>query len=173
VHHREHPKGFRWLHESFGTNWRMTEMQATIGRRQLEKLPDWIARRRRNGRILSEGMASVPGLRVPRVPEGFEHAYYKLYVFLEPSALGAGWNQAAIIDAINAEGIPCMAGSCSEIYRERAFVEAGFAPSGPLPGARQLSDTSLMFLVHPTLGDEEMTDTVAAVAKVMKAATGR
>ena len=39
VYHREHAPGFRWLHESFGTNWRLTEIQSAIGRLQLRKLP--------------------------------------------------------------------------------------------------------------------------------------
>ena len=41
VYEREHPPGFRWLHNSFGTNWRMTEMQAAIGRVQLKRMPEW------------------------------------------------------------------------------------------------------------------------------------
>lgn len=163
--------GFRWLHESFGTNWRMTEMQAAIGRRQLDKLPDWLAVRRRNAGILMDGFSRIPGLWVPKPNAEINHAYYKFYVFLVPTALRAGWGQARIIKAINAEGIPCAAGSCSEIYREKAFVIAGLAPPSRMPIASGLSEISLMFTVHPTLGIEEMEDTVAAVAKVMKIAS--
>lgn len=170
VHQREHPPGFRWLHESFGTNWRMTEMQAAIGRRQLAKLPDWSEARRRNAEVLAAGFSGIRGLRVPRPGPGYDHANYKFYAFVEPAFLQPGWDQLRIIEAINAEGIPCMAGSCSEIYREKAFVAAGLAPAQVLPMAAQLSRTSLMFLVHPTLGRDDMSDTVAAVAKVMSVA---
>ncbi len=170
VFNRAHPPGFRWLHESFGSNFRMTEMQAAIGRRQLAKLPQWLAARRRNAAALDAGLAAIPGLRVVRPPREFGHAYYKYYAFTEPGLLAAGWDATRIIEAINAEGVPCFAGSCSEIYRERAFAERGWGPARRLPVAQRLGETSLMFMVHPTLGETEMVDTVSAVRKVMQAA---
>jgi dTDP-4-amino-4,6-dideoxygalactose transaminase len=170
VFNRQHPQGFRWLHESFGTNWRMTEMQAAIGRRQLAKLPDWTARRRANAEALAAGLAGVPALRVPLPGKDVGHAWYKLYALLDLDALRPGWNQSRIIEAIVAEGIPCMAGSCSEIYREQAFVAAGLAPKQPLPVAARWSNTSLMFQVHPTLTPADMADVARAVAKVMAVA---
>jgi dTDP-4-amino-4,6-dideoxygalactose transaminase len=170
THNREHPPGFRWLHESFGSNFRMTEMQAAIGRRQLAKLPDWSAQRRRNANQLIAGLKETPGLRIAQPAAGIQHAYYKFYAFLEPERIKPGWTHARIIEAINAEGIPCMAGSCSEIYREQAFVAAGFGPQQPLPVAQAMSQTSLMFMVHPTLDEQDMADTVSAVCKVMQAA---
>ena len=167
---REHPPGFRWTHESFGSNWRMTEMQAAIGRTQLAKLPGWVARRRYLAGILTEGFAALPGVRVTRPGAGIGHSYYKYYAFLEPERLKPDWDQNRIIAAINAEGIPCMGGSCSEIYLEKAFVDAGLAPAARLPIAQRLGATSVSFLVHPTLTDADMRDTCAAVAKVMRAA---
>ena len=167
---REHPPGFRWTHESFGTNWRMTEMQAAIGRLQLEKLPGWVARRQHLAGKLTEGLAALPGIRVTRPGPGIGHAYYKYYAFFEPERLKRDWDNNRIITAINAEGIPCMGGSCSEIYLEKAFVDAGFAPEARLPIAQRLGATSLSFLVHPTLTDADMRDTCAAVGKVMHAA---
>lgn len=166
----EHPPGFRWLHESFGSNFRMTEMQAAIGRLQLGKLPEWLAARRRNASMLDEGLANIPGLRITRPPEGVGHAYYKYYIFVEAGTLASGWDATRINEAINAEGVPCFAGSCSEIYRERAFTDRGWGPTERLPVAKRLGETSLMFMVHPTLGETEMSDTVGAVAKVMRAA---
>ena len=164
---RQHPPGFRWLHESFGSNFRMTEMQAAIGRRQLAKLPDWLARRRANADFLAARLGQIRGLRVP-LPRGeVEHAWYKFYAFIEPDLLLPDWNQTRIIEAIDAEGIPCRSGSCSEIYREKAFSGAGLAPSLALPVAAQLGRTSLMFLVHPTLSTKEMEQTVAVVARIM------
>ena len=170
VFNREHPPGFRWLHESFGSNYRMTEMQAAIGRLQLGKLPLWLAARKRNAATLEEGLSAIPGLRVTRLPGGVGHAYYKYYAFIDHEMLAEGWGAARINEAINAEGIPCFAGSCSEIYRERAFVERGWGPAQRLPVAQRLGETSLMFMVHPTLGESEMADTIDAVAKVMRAA---
>ena len=170
VFNRAHPAGFRWLHESFGSNFRMTEMQAAIGRRQLDKLPQWLAARRRNAAQLDAGFAGIPGLGLTRPPADIGHAYYKYYVFVEPEALAPGWDATRINEAINAEGVPCFAGSCSEIYRERAFTDRSWGPASSLPAARRLGETSLMFLVHPTLGEAEMAATVAAVAKVMRKA---
>lgn len=171
VYHREHPPGFRWLHESFGTNWRLTEMQAAIGRVQLNKLPTWVEKRRRNAAILTERFAELPALRVTLPPEDIGHAYYKYYAFLRPEALRDGWNRDRVIEAIRAEGIPCHSGSCSEIYLEKAFEKEGLQPAQPLPIAKGLGETSLVFLVHPTLSETDMDDTARAVEKVLQFAT--
>ena len=171
VFERQHPLGFRWLHESFGTNWRITEMQSTIGRLQLKNLPQWLAVRRRNADLLSRGLSTVPGLRLALPPAHSEHAYYKYYAFVRPDMLRPGWNLERILDAIGAEGIPCGVGACSEIYLEKAFVHAGLGPKQPLPVASRLADASLMFMLHPGLTEQDMRDTCTAVAKVMRAAT--
>lgn len=173
VYNRQHPPGFRWLHETFGTNWRMTEMQAAIGLRQLQKLSEWHARRQANASLLNECLGEIDGLRITIPSADINHAYYKYYVFLRPEMLRAGWDQTRVIAAINAEGIPCFSGSCSEIYRELAFVRTGLAPPEPLPVARLLGETSLTFLVHPTLDEQAMYDTCRAVRKVMHAAVCR
>jgi len=171
VFEREHPFGFRWLHESFGTNWRITEMQSAIGRLQLKKLPQWLAARRRNAGLLSQGLSAVPGLRVALPPAHSEHAYYKYYTFIRPEMLRAGWNMQRILEALDAEGIPCTVGACSEIYLEKAFVNAGLGPNEPLPVASRLADSSLMFMLHPGLTEQDMRDTCTALAKVMRVAT--
>jgi dTDP-4-amino-4,6-dideoxygalactose transaminase len=149
----------------------MTELQAALGRAQLPKLSSWVEARRKNARLLDDGFARIGGLRLTTPPPHIGHAYYKYYALLDPSALRAGWDQLRIVEAITAEGVPCGTGSCSEIYREQAFVRAGLGPAAPLPVARRLGDASLMFMVHPTLTEQDMRDTVAAVAKVMEAAT--
>ena len=168
---REHPLGFRWLNESFGSNWRITEMQSAIGRLQLKKLPQWLAARRGNAGLLNQGLSAIPALRLALPPAHSEHAYYKYYAFVRPDTLRPGWNLERILDAVNAEGIPCSVGACSEIYLEKAFVHAGLGPKQPLPVARRLADSSLMFMLHPGLTGEDMRDTCAAAAKVMRAAT--
>jgi len=172
VFERDHQLGFRWLHEDFGTNWRITEMQSAIGRLQLKKLPQWLALRRRNASVLSQGLSAVPGLRLALPPAHSEPAYYKYYAFLRPEMLRSGWHMERILEALNAEGIPSSVGSCSEIYREKAFVDAGLGPNEPLPVAKRLADASLMFMLHPGLTEQDMRDTCAALAKVMRAATG-
>ena len=170
VYSRSHPPGFRWLHESFGTNWRLTEPQAALGRVQLRKLPAWSAARRRNAALLAAAMRSIGALRVPEPPAGIEHAMYKFYAFVRPERLARGWDRDRIMSAICAEGIPCFSGSCSEIYKEKAFTAAGLGPSEALPVARELGETSLMFVVHPTLSLRDIADTCAAVRKVLRVA---
>lgn len=167
VYNRQHLSGFRWLHESFGTNWRMTEMQAAIGRIQLRRLPDWVARRRKNAAALTEAFARIPSLRVTRPPEKIGHAYYKYYVFVEPEALRPGWDRDRIMQAVNDEGVPCSSGACGEVYLEKTFDGTSFRPSAPLDVARKLGATSLVFPVHPTLRDTDIQDICMAVQKVM------
>lgn len=170
VYRRQHPQGFRWLHESFGTNWRMTEVQSALGRVLLSKLSRMVEVRRRNATILTGGFLQLDALRVTQPPETIGHSYYKYYTFVRPERLRPGWTRNRICEAIVAEGIPCFTGSCSEIYLERAF-DPGMRPSNRLSVAKELGETSLMFLVHPTLSDSDMHDTVRAVTKVMYAAT--
>jgi hypothetical protein len=162
--------GFRWLHHSFGTNWRMTEMQAAIGRIALRKVPDWIVVRRRYAALLSEVFRTIQGLRVTDPPAEIVHAYYKYYVFVEPEILPGFMTRDTIMNAITASGIPCFSGSCSEIYREKAFVTAGLSPCQRLPVARRLGATSLMFLVHPTLTEDHIAQTGTTVQAVMTSA---
>ena len=170
VYRQQHPAGYRWLHESFGTNWRMTEVQAAIGRVVLRKLPGWLTTRRKYAAMLTNCFSSLPGLRVTLPPEDVEHSYYKYYVFVEPSKLKPGWDRDRIANAVSAEGIPCFSGSCSEIYLEKAFP-ADWRPPARLPIARELGETSLMFLVHPTLTDDDILATCRAVKRVMMAAS--
>lgn len=167
VYEKEHPPGFRWLHDSFGTNWRMTEMQAAIGRIQLERMPDWSAKRQANANKIWEAAKKCKGLRVPDVPDYIEHGAYKCYVFVEPDELKDDWNRDRIMSEINALGVPCFSGSCSEVYLEKAFDNTSFRPVERLPNAKELGETSLMFLVHPTLTEKEISQTCKAIEKVM------
>ncbi|MDP3043930.1 MAG: DegT/DnrJ/EryC1/StrS family aminotransferase, partial [Bacillota bacterium] len=144
---------------------------AAIGRVQLRKLPDWVETRRRNAAVLTEGFSRLPALRVTVPPDNVGHAYYKYYVFVRPEALKSGWDRDRVMTAVNAEGIPCFSGSCSEIYLEKAFTDRGWGLLERLPVARELGETSLMFLIHPTLTEDDMEDTVQAVEKVLRVAT--
>ena len=174
VYERQHPPGFRWLHESFGTNWRMLEMQAVIGRIQLGRMPEWTARRTANAHAILAACKSHAAVRVPTLPEGAVHAYYKCYVYIESASLAPGWTRDRIVEAIQAHGVPCFQGSCSEVYLEKAFDGTGWRPADRLPIAKELGETSLMFLVHPTLTAEEITKTVDAIHQVLsQASAGR
>jgi len=162
VYEREHPEGFRWLHESFGTNWRMTEIQAAIGRIQLKRMSDWHKKRLSNANRIWSSAKQCEGLRVPTIPDHIEHAAYKCYVFAE----GGIEIRDKIIREINEQGVPCYSGSCSEVYLEKAFDNTGFRPKERLPNAKELGETSLMFLVHPTLTKEEVQKTCDVLTEV-------
>ncbi len=170
VYERQHAPGFRWLHESFGTNWRMMEVQAVIGRIQLRRMRDWHAKRLTNAERIWSVAQALPGLRVPVVPAEASHAAYKCYVFVEPAALAAGWDRDRILNEITVRGVPCFSGSCSEVYLERAFDNTGWRPLKRLPVAKLLGETSLMFLVHPTLTNTEIDKTCEILAEVMREA---
>ena len=167
IYGQQQSPGFRWLHESFGTNMRLTEMQAAIGRIQLKRMPDWHKKRLSNARKIWESASNLKALRVPTIPSKVEHAAYKCYVFVKPEWLKGGWDRDKIMDEINARKIPCYSGSCSEIYLEKAFEGTGWHPEQRLPNAKELGETSLMFLVHPTLTDEEISKTCEILNEVI------
>lgn len=167
VYNRQYPAGFRWLHESFGTNWRMTELQGAIGRIQLKKLPQWHAKRTHNASRLTTHLSDIPALRVSRPPATISHAYYKYYVNVCSASLKPGWDRDRILNAITQKGVPCFTGTCPEIYLEKAFESAGLKPSARLPNAMKLGETSLVFLVHPTLTDNDIDFAAEVVRGVM------
>ena len=164
VYERVHHKGFRfrWMHESFGTNWRITEMQAAIGRIQLNRMPDWHRKRLNNANSIWNAAKQCKGLRVPDIPDYIEHAAYKCYVFVK----GDIDLRDKMMMEINEKGVPCYSGSCSEVYLEKAFDNTGFRPKERLPVAKELGETSLMFLVHPTLTEEEIQKTCNVLTEV-------
>jgi len=167
VYRREHSVGFRWLHESFGTNWRMTEMQAAIGRIQLGKLDDWVRLRRDNAKYLSRRFYPLPGVKVPTPGKDFFHSCYKFYLTLAADGFHDGWNRDRIVLEVNAQGMPCLAGVCPEIYREKAFTRNGLGPVTSLPVADDLGQRSVLLLVHPTISSEEMGEYADIVSGVL------
>ncbi|MCC2618332.1 DegT/DnrJ/EryC1/StrS aminotransferase family protein [Aestuariibacter halophilus] len=171
VYERDHPPGFRWLHESFGTNWRLTEMQSAVGRLQLAKMADWTAKRQANADKILTAARTCSALRVPEIPPDIEHAQYKCYVFVRPQQLKTDWDRDRIMQTLLDNGVPCFSGSCSEVYLEKAFDNTPFRPEQPLPVARELGETSLMFLVHPTLRSDEIDKTCAVLADTMRMAS--
>lgn len=211
VYERTHPPGFRWVHDSFGTNWRMLEMQAAIGRIQLRRMADWTAARQANAQRLMEALVPFAGSEgpirlpmfgctgcptdqvnadVPFIPDGLssdsaqlpaigsacraqrgcQHAQYKYYAYVRPENLAAGWSRDRIVKEITARGVPCLQGSCSEVYLEKAFDDTPWRPEQRLPAAMELGETSLMFLVHPTLALSEMQKACSVMLEVLRAA---
>jgi len=184
VYERAHPPGFRWLHESIGTNWRMLEMQAAIGRIQLRQMAGWTEARTKNAALLHDALVPFSGdqgivrLSGPfvrdddRWKEGSVHAHYKHYAYIQPENLPADWSRDRIVNEMTARGIPCFQGSCSEVYLEKAFDGTGWRPREPLSNARDLGENSLMFLVHPTLTPDDMQRMTRVIGEVLQEAAG-
>jgi dTDP-4-amino-4,6-dideoxygalactose transaminase len=168
VYNKQHPPGFRWLHDSFGTNWRMMEMQAVIGRIQLTYMPDWTKNRIENADKILKAFDHSNYFTVNRPTDDYLHAQYKCYVQVNINALPSGWSRDRIMQFINAEGVPCYSGSCSEVYLEHAFDNTNWRPKERLKNAQQLGETSLMFLVHPTLSEDNIKKTVDTIEKLKK-----
>ncbi len=167
VYEKQHPPGYRWLHESFGTNWRLTEMQSAIGRIQLKHMPNWTKLRNENAEKIFQVCRQYPWLIVPNVPEYIVHAYYKCYVFIDPDKVPANTSRDDIINVINELNVPCYSGSCSEVYKEKAFEGTNLRPKVDLPNAKTLGEISLMFLVHPTLTQKEMDTVCIALSQAL------
>jgi dTDP-4-amino-4,6-dideoxygalactose transaminase len=189
VNKKEHPPGFRWLHDSFGSNYRMIEIQGVIGGIQLKKMPKWTAKRNDNAQQILEVARQFEGpsgiLRAPQFhcqscdsPNAYScakscmHAQYKCYVYVRSENLVNGWSRDRIVAEINQRGVPCYQGSCSEVYLEKAFDGTGFRPSDRLPNAKLLGETSLMFLVHPTITQDEIELTKKTLLEVFSLASG-
>ena len=168
VYEKEHPPGYRWLHESFGTNWRLTEMQSAIGRIQTKRMPAWQVIRKSYAKRIFAVCDKYDFIDVSIVPDHIEHAFYKCYVFIQPELLNNLWSRDKIINAFSKQGIPCFSGSCSEVYLEKAFDNTAFKPEKTLPNAKKLGETSLMFLVHPTLTEQEIALSCRTIDEIFK-----
>lgn len=168
IYHKQHPPGFHWVHDSFGTNWRMMEMQAVLGRMQLKKMPIWTKKRTQNAQRILAAFQNSPYFSVYYPNQDYVHANYKCYVQVNIEQLPVDWSRDRILNEINAQGVPCFIGSCSEVYLEKAFDSTPWRPKTRLVNAQQLGETSLMFLVHPTLTEDNLTKTVNAIQQVIQ-----
>jgi dTDP-4-amino-4,6-dideoxygalactose transaminase len=169
VHTTEHPPGFRWLHAQLGTNWRLSEVQSAIGRVQLRKLEGWVAHRRELTDLYLERLGVSKALRTPVTPEHVRSACYKLHVYVRPETLGHGWSRDRILEAVTRRGFPVAAGSCGEIYLEEMFPFE-MRPAERHPVARDLAETSLLFLVDPTVTREDVERTCDGVLEILSEA---
>ncbi|WP_441370243.1 DegT/DnrJ/EryC1/StrS family aminotransferase [Acinetobacter lwoffii] len=167
IYNKQHPPGFRWLHDSFGTNWRMMEMQAVIGRIQLKKMSEWTEKRTKNAERILSCFENSPYFTVHRPSDDYVHAAYKCYVQVNMDALPEGWSRDRIMAEINTLGVPCFSGSCSEVYLEHAFDHTKWRPVERLKNAQKLGETSLMFLVHPTLTENNIQTTEYGIQQVI------
>ena len=168
---KNHPPGYRWLHNSFGTNYRMTEIQSGIGRYQLTQLDQWNKIRANNAEILTNIFSEINSVHVPLPPKNIKHAWYKFYIHIDRDSLLEDWSRDRIVNEISKIGFPIFTGSCSEIYMEECFKSANMRPKNRLAIAKELGEISIMLLVHPTINEEKMFQYAEVVKLYLKKAT--
>ncbi|EAQ65686.1 pilin glycosylation protein [Marinomonas sp. MED121] len=167
VYNKEHMPGFRWLHKSFGTNFRMTEMQAAIGRIQLTLVDNWVRKRQKNATLITEAIKKIPCVRLLKGNKEIVNAYYKYYFFINREKLKNNWSRNKIISEIISRGVPAYHGTCGEIYLEEAFDKTSFSPKTPCINSIELSETSVLLLVHPSLTIKEINTTISVITEVL------
>ena len=159
---------FRYIHDNLGLNYRMTEIQSKIGDMQLKKLSTWHKKRSFNANQIANALKQCKNVRVPLPSPPFEHAWYKFYAYLIPDALAEGWDRERILFEFNKEKTPVFSGSCSEIYLEKCMSNS--YQNKQLSNAKSLGDTSLMFLVHPTIDKKSLDTYISKIVHVLNKA---
>ena len=155
---RNHGSPKRYLHESLGFNFRMTDLQAAIGLTQLKKVDQWNRLRQKNAAYLSNKLAGLPGIRVPKVREGCEHVFHQYTIRAE--------NRDALLEKLAAKGIGVGVYYPIPIHQQPLYRQAGYNDSLPVSEAASLSVLSLP--VHPALTQPELDEIVAAVAAAVQ-----
>jgi dTDP-4-amino-4,6-dideoxygalactose transaminase len=163
VFNKEHPPGFRWLHENIGTNWRMLPMQAVIGNHALDVLEEWINHRRSVANIYNDNLKDFDGVRLTLPNDQIYHSYYKYYFFIEPSKFKISRDK--IIDLINKENVFCQVGSCSEVYKENALKQ--FAPKNNLPVTKKLFETAILLKCDPCVSEAMADKNINIIKKIL------
>ncbi len=162
---------FKFIHDSFGTNFRLTEIQSSIGRIQLKRLNQMRSIRTKNAMILLDILKELKSLRVPLPKKNIRHAWYKFYFYIDKKYLKTSWSRNRIIQEINDSGYSAFSGSCSEIYKEKCFKNYGFFPKKVLKNAVILGETSIALLVHPTIDKNQIENYGIKVKEIIESAT--
>jgi dTDP-4-amino-4,6-dideoxygalactose transaminase len=179
VFYKKHKTGFRWLHDNLGSNYRMTEMQAAIGRIQLKSLDNQLKIRNAIANIyLSElkdyyqkyHLLQKPDFKCQTCPfkqnekkcKKCLHAFYRLNLFINKNKI----KQIKLIEQFNKNKINCSVGSCPEIYREKIFKKLKFYPKKRLSNAKLLGETSLMFPIDPARSMAKVKTEINSIKKI-------
>ncbi len=145
----------KYSHTMLAYNFRMTDFQAAIGIRQLEKLPTWVEQRRHNARRLSDGLADLSKIRIQRETEGSRHSYHQFGVQLR---FGGDGSRDRFVDALKEGGV--MAGVHYPIPLNRQIVFQKLFGECSLPISESLADNVVTLPVHPYLSEKELQQIV-------------
>lgn len=159
-------RSFKFVHDTFGSNFRLTEMQSAIGLYQLGLLDDWTKQRTLNAMFYHDALSKLDAVRVPLPPLDVKHAYYKFYFYLKLDQLGVGWDRDRVVEEVNDQGGACFSGSCPELYREKAFVST-YGEQPRLTNAAKLGDESLMLACHPGISPEFLEFNLGVIKHVL------
>jgi dTDP-4-amino-4,6-dideoxygalactose transaminase len=180
VFDKKHKTGFRWLHDDLGSNYRMTEMQAVIGREQLKSLDQQIKKRNIIANLYLNGLKNFyqndiikkPDFKCETCPlkqtvkkcNKCKHVFYRLNLFVNQKKI----NQTKLIEKINKNKIECNMGSCPEIYREKIFKKLKLYPKKRLQNAKLLGETSIMFPINPNKEIKKIKQEIKVIGKIFK-----
>ncbi|MDA8840899.1 DegT/DnrJ/EryC1/StrS aminotransferase family protein [Gammaproteobacteria bacterium] len=157
-------KNFPYIHDSLGSNYRLTEMQSALGIYQLSKMKSWHALRKRNAQVFIDSVADLKIAITPTISSSIQHAWYKLYITLDPKLFKKSISREFVIENLNQHLVPCSFGGSGEIYREKAFKNISYLKSGTLKNASFLEKNSIILQVHPTISINE----IKRRAKILK-----
>jgi dTDP-4-amino-4,6-dideoxygalactose transaminase len=105
----------------FGSNYRMTELEAAIAYEQLEKLDRFNAHKVMLCEYLTERLRGIEGLATPYIPDGNTHVYFQYALLIDEQKLGI--SRDLLVKAMSAEGFPLSRGYVKPIYHLRMFQE--------------------------------------------------
>lgn len=162
-------RSFRYVHDSFGSNFRLTEMQAALGHYQLGQLKLWTRERNRNATFYNQNLGELDVVRLAIPSDKVCHGYYKYYCFIRLDQLKGQWDRDRIIEEVTSRGGQCFSGSCPELYREGAFVRA-YGEHERLKNAMEIGQQSIMLNVHPGIGDDFLAHNLKILSSVLQEA---
>ena len=162
VFKKKYKQGFKWLHDDLGSNYRMTEIQAAIGREQLKSLKKQIKKRNFIANLYLNSLKDYyrkfnliiePNFKCKTCPiknkkkmcNQCKHSFYRLNFFLNINKI----KRDQLICQLNNQKINCGVGSCPEIYREKVFKKYNHAPKNRLQNAKFLGEKSITFPINP------------------------
>ena len=180
VFFKKHEIGFKWLHDELGSNYRMTEMQAAIGREQLKILEKQIKKRNSIASLYINELKNYynkyhilkkPDFKCQTCPDKHNlkkcnkcvHAFYRLNLYTNKNMI----KQIKLIEELNKNKINCSVGSCPEIYREKIFKKLKFYPKKRLSNAKLLGETSVMFPIDPGKSASKVKTEISCMKKIL------
>ena len=143
---------FPYVHDTIGTNARITEIQSCIGNYQLKQLKSYIRARNENAKIFFNKLKNCKHLIIPNHNSQITHSYYRYTVIISNEKL----SRSILMKNLKKKGVACTVGGCPTIYNEKYFVEKFNVNIKNYPNAEYLKNRTLSFLVDQTISKKEI-----------------